>query len=67
MKVYEYNGKQYEIRVRKITPREAWRLMDFSDADFEKAESVCSNTQLYRQAGNSICRNVLCEIFRKLL
>lgn len=53
--------------VRKLTPRECWRLMGFSDSDFEKAQSVCSDTQLYKQAGNSICVNVLEAIFKELL
>lgn len=54
------------LRVRKLTPREAWRLMGFNDSDFEKAEKINSNTQLYKQAGNSIVVNVLEAIFKKL-
>ena len=42
------------LRIRKLTPKECFRLMDFDDADFEKAEALNSNTQLYKQAGNSI-------------
>lgn len=42
------------LRIRKLTPKECFRLMGFDDADFEKASSVNSNTQLYKQAGNSI-------------
>lgn len=42
------------LKIRKLTPKECFRLMDFDDADFEKAEAVNSNTQLYKQAGNSI-------------
>ncbi|WP_455031436.1 DNA (cytosine-5-)-methyltransferase [Oribacterium sp.] len=53
--------------VRKLTPRECFRLMGFSDSDFEKAQAVCSNTQLYKQAGDSIVVNVLEEILKKLL
>lgn len=53
-------------RIRKLTPRECWRLMGFSDQDFDKAAACNSNTQLYRQAGNSICVNVLSAIFRQL-
>lgn len=53
-------------RIRKLTPRECWRLMGFSDQDFDKAAACNSNTQLYRQAGNSICVNVLKAIFRQL-
>ena len=55
------------IRIRKLTPKECWRLMDFSDEDFCKAESVNSNTQLYKQAGNSIVRNCLVAIFGQML
>lgn len=54
-------------RIRKLTPKECWRLMGFDDSDFEKAEKVNSNTQLYKQAGNSIVVNVLEAIFRNLL
>lgn len=53
-------------KIRKLTPRECWRLMDFDDEDFDKAQKVCSDTQLYKQAGNSICVCVLDEIFKAL-
>lgn len=53
-------------RIRKITPKECWRLMGFTDEDFEKAAAVNSNRQLYKQAGNSIVVNVLEEIFKNL-
>lgn len=53
-------------RIRKLTSRECYRLQGFSDADFEKAELVCSNSQLYRQAGNSITVDVLVYIFKQL-
>ena len=55
-----------QYRIRKLTPRECWRLMDFSDEDFEKAEEVNSNTQLYKQAGNSIVTDCLKAIFRQM-
>lgn len=55
------------LRIRKLTPKECWRLMGFSDEEFEKAAKVNSNTQLYKQAGNSIVVNVLVKIFRNLL
>ena len=56
------------IRIRKLTPKECWRLMGFSDEDFEKAQNIpTSNTQLYKQAGNSIVVNVLEKIFKNLL
>ena len=53
--------------VRKLTPLESWRLMGFSDSDFNKAEAVNSNAQLYKQAGNSIVVNVLEAVLRNLL
>ena len=55
------------LRIRKLTPKECWRLMGFDDEDFEKASKVNSNTQLYRQAGNSIVVNVLEAIFKNLI
>lgn len=55
------------LRIRKLTPKECWRLMGFNDSDFEKAEQVNSNSQLYKQAGNSIVVDVLCHIFREML
>lgn len=54
------------FRIRKLTPKECWRLMGFSDEDFEKAQKVNSNSQLYKQAGNSIVVNVLEEIYKCL-
>ena len=51
---------------RKLTPLEYWRLMGFDDEDFYKAEKVNSNTQLYKQAGNSIVVNVLEAMFDNL-
>ena len=56
-----------DLRIRKLTPRECWRLMGFDDEDFEKASKVNSNAQLYKQAGNSIVVNVLMAIFNELL
>lgn len=56
-----------DLRIRKLTPLECFRLMGFDDEDFEKAAKVNSNTQLYKQAGNSIVVNVLEEIFKQLL
>ena len=53
-------------RIRKLTPKECWRLMGFKDEQFLKAEQVCSNSQLYKQAGNSIVVNVMEEIFKNL-
>lgn len=56
-----------DYRIRKLTPKECWRLMGFDDESFEKAAKVNSNTQLYKQAGNSIVVNVLEKIFINLL
>lgn len=55
------------IRIRKLTPKECWRLMGFTDEDFEKAQKVNSNTQLYKQAGNSIVKQVLMAIFKQMI
>lgn len=60
-------GVSNGYRIRKLTPKECWRLMGFDDADFDKAEKVCSNSQLYKQAGNSIVVNVLEGILGNLL
>jgi DNA (cytosine-5)-methyltransferase 1 len=65
--LYLIDGDLYLIRIRKLTPLECWRLMDFSDEDFRKAEEVNSNTQLYRQAGNSIVVNALTAIFGQMI
>lgn len=56
-----------DLRIRRLTPKESWRLMGFDDEDFDKASKVCSNNQLYKQAGNSIVVNVLEAILLKLL
>lgn len=62
--VYKKNS---EFKIRKLTPKECWRLMGFSDQDFNKAQMTgLSNTQLYKQAGNSIVVPVLEEIFKNL-
>ena len=53
--------------IRKLTPKECWRLMGFDDEDFEKASKVNSNAQLYKQAGNSIVVDVLEKILTNLL
>lgn len=56
-----------DLRIRKLTPKECWLLMGFDDEDFEKASKVNSNSQLYKQAGNSICVPVLMAIFKELI
>ena len=55
-------------RIRKLTPRECWRLMGYTDTDFNKAQgSGVSNSQLYKQAGNAIVKQVLMEIFKQMI
>jgi DNA (cytosine-5)-methyltransferase 1 len=55
-----------DLKIRKLTPKECFRLMGFDDEDFEKAEKVNSNTQLYKQAGNSITVQVMEAIYKQL-
>ena len=64
--MWEVDGEVYLIRIRKLTPKECWRLMDFNEGAFEKAQEVNSNTQLYKQAGNSIVVNCLVAIMGQL-
>ena len=54
------------LKIRKLTPKECYRLMGFDDEDFYKAEAVNSNSQLYKQAGNSIVVDVIEKIYEKL-
>lgn len=65
--VYANNCIQTQYRIRKLTPRECWRLMNFTDSDFEKAAEVNSNTKLYKQAGNSIVKNCLVAIIGQMI
>lgn len=65
--IWEKDGKKYLIRIRKLTPKECWRLMGFTDEDFHKAAEVNSNSMLYKQAGNSIVPQVLSAIFENLI
>lgn len=55
-----------QYRIRKLTPRECGRLMGVSDEDIDKMAEVNSNTQLYKQFGNSIVVDVMCAMFRNL-
>lgn len=55
-----------QYRIRKLTPRECGRLMGVSDEDIDKMAAVNSNTQLYKQFGNSIVVDVMCAMFRNL-
>lgn len=60
------NYVETQYRIRKLTPRECWRLMGYTDEDFEKAAAVNSNTQLYKEAGNAIIKQVLMAIFLQM-
>ena len=53
-------------RIRKLTPKECFRLQGFPDEYFERAAAINSDTQLYKQAGNSVTVNVIYEIARRL-
>ena len=55
-----------KIKIRRLTPRECFRLQGFPDEYFERAAEVCSDTQLYKQAGNSVTVNVIYEIAKRL-
>ena len=56
-----------DFRIRKLTPKECWRLQGFPDWAFERAAKVNSNSQLYKQAGNSVTVNVIEAIARRLV
>ena len=62
MKIYD----EYEYRIRRLTPKEYGRLMGVSDEDYEKVAEVNSNSQLYKQFGNSIVVDVMVAIFKNL-
>ena len=55
-----------KYRIRKLTPRECGRLMGVSDENISKMAAVNSNTQLYKQFGNSIVVDVMCAMFKNL-
>lgn len=63
---YANNCIYTQYRIRKLTPRECGRLMGVSDEDISKMAAVNSNTQLYKQFGNSIVVDVMCTMFRNL-
>ena len=65
---YQENNflKTEGVSIRKLTPRECWRLQGFPDWAFDKAQVVNSNSQLYKQAGNSVTMNVIEEIAKRL-
>lgn len=62
----ENNYLSDRFRIRKLTPRECWRLQGFPDWAFDKAQEVNSNSQLYKQAGNSVTVSVIAAIAKEL-
>jgi DNA (cytosine-5)-methyltransferase 1 len=62
-----YKLIENQLRIRKLTPRECYRLMGFGDQAFDLAQPNQSNSSLYHQAGDSIVVNVLMELFRSLI
>lgn len=59
-------AKDIKWRIRKLTPKECWRLMGFTDEDHDRASQYVSASSLYKQAGNSICTCCLVAIFNAL-
>lgn len=57
-----YPKKQCYVAIRKLTPKECFRLQGWTDDYFEKAKFVNSDSQLYKQAGNGVTVNVIKEI-----
>lgn len=64
--LYKVNDGQ-NIRIRRLTPLESWRLQGFSDAQYEAAAAVTSPSQLHKQAGNAVTVNVVEEIGRHII
>lgn len=62
--VVNINGE--DVRIRKLTPKECFRLQGFPDEYFARAAEVNSDSQLYKQAGNSVTVNVIYEIAKRL-
>lgn len=64
---YQYNNFVKGVRIRRLTPRECWRLQGFPDEYFDKAQAAgISDSQLYKQAGNAVTSNVARAIGRRL-
>jgi site-specific DNA-cytosine methylase len=64
---FEEDDQKRNYRIRKLTPKECWRLMGVKDEDFEKVAKNQSNSSLYHLAGDSIVVNVLMAIFKEML
>lgn len=63
--VLMFDGIEYNVR--RLTPKECFRLQGFPDELFERAEKVCSNTQLYKQAGNAVTTTVAYALGKRIL
>ena len=61
-----YVEPEPNIRIRKLTPKETWRLQGLHDDEFEKAEKVISNAQLYKIAGNGVSVSVITALLSQL-
>ena len=61
-----YEKYQCYVAIRKLTPKECFRLQGWTDDYFEKAQFVNSDSQLYKQAGNGVTVNVVYEIAKKM-
>ena len=66
-KFEENQNQSQNYRIRKLTPKECWRLMGVKDEDYEKVAKNQSNASLYHLAGDSIVVNVLMAIFKEML
>lgn len=66
-KFEENKNETQNYRIRKLTPKECWRLMGVKDEDFEKVAKNQSNSSLYHLAGDSIVVNVLMAIFEQII
>lgn len=64
---YENNMQQQGYAIRKLTPRECFRLMGVKDEDFDKIEKNQSNSSLYHLSGDSIITDVLMAIFKEMI
>ena len=61
-----YEKRKCYISIRRLTPKECFRLQGWTDDYFERAEMVNSDSQLYKQAGNGVTVNVVYEIGRRI-
>ena len=65
--LYKVSENNEDMRIRRLTPLECWRLQGFSDSQYEAAATVNSNNQLYKQAGNAVTVNVVEEIGKHIM